>query len=179
MNHNRPHNLSLRSSRFDFHWECLHIIMVGILGIAVGVVSLGLQVSQGIVSYYSAYREQGQEIDGCMVREFTNIKSTLQVVPGLVEQVATHTLNSKQRQSIMTGNDDSLKNFVHSSGQLSFKRSIRGVAKSCRSCQSLVLFSKQCPIFTISKMLWFSLTGLPIKVLFRKEGYSGAHLFSL
>lgn len=75
-------------------------------------------------------------LDEYMVREFTNIKSTLQVVPGLVEQVTTHTLNSKQRQSIMTGNDDSLKNLAHSSGQLSFKRSIRGIAKSCCSCQS-------------------------------------------
>ncbi|KAM0126209.1 hypothetical protein ACHAO1_010206 [Botrytis cinerea] len=42
--------------------------MADVLGTAVGVVSLGLQVSQGIVSYYSAYRDQAEEIDGIAQR---------------------------------------------------------------------------------------------------------------
>ncbi|TGO50978.1 hypothetical protein BOTNAR_0373g00100 [Botryotinia narcissicola] len=42
--------------------------MADVLGTAVGVVSLGLQVSHGIISYYSAYRDQAQEIDGIAQR---------------------------------------------------------------------------------------------------------------
>ncbi|TGO07536.1 hypothetical protein BTUL_0267g00040 [Botrytis tulipae] len=42
--------------------------MADVLGTAVGVVSLGLQVSQGIISYYSAYRDQAEEIDGIAQR---------------------------------------------------------------------------------------------------------------
>ncbi|KAF7918501.1 uncharacterized protein EAE98_009744 [Botrytis deweyae] len=42
--------------------------MADVLGTAAGVVSPGLQVSQGIVSYYSAYRDQADEIDGIAQR---------------------------------------------------------------------------------------------------------------
>ncbi|ATZ45298.1 hypothetical protein BCIN_01g01050 [Botrytis cinerea B05.10] len=42
--------------------------MADVLGTAVGVVSLGLQASQGIVSYYSTYRDQAEEIDGIAQR---------------------------------------------------------------------------------------------------------------
>ncbi|KAF7926457.1 hypothetical protein BELL_0275g00020 [Botrytis elliptica] len=42
--------------------------MADVLGTAAGVVSPGLHVSQGIVSYYSAYRDQADEIDGIAQR---------------------------------------------------------------------------------------------------------------
>lgn len=37
--------------------------LVGALGTAVGVVSLGIQVCQGLSSYYSAYKGRNSKID--------------------------------------------------------------------------------------------------------------------
>jgi hypothetical protein len=41
---------------------------VGVLGTAVGVASLGIQVCQGLLSFCSAYRDQNSRIEGVYVK---------------------------------------------------------------------------------------------------------------
>jgi hypothetical protein len=55
--------------------------MADVLGLVVGVVSLGIQVSQGLISYYRDFRGQEEEISGLSTRLET-LKKTLLVLEG-------------------------------------------------------------------------------------------------
>lgn len=53
--------------------------MAEILGTAVGVVSLGIQVCQGLVSYYQSYKGQDEKVDD-LLRDVDQLSITLETI---------------------------------------------------------------------------------------------------
>ena len=57
--------------------------MAELTGLAFGVVSLGIQVSQGLITYYNDFRGQNEEIDA-LGNNLDALRQTLVVLEGLV-----------------------------------------------------------------------------------------------
>ncbi len=56
---------------------------IGVSGAAVGVASLGIQVCQGLLSYYTAYRNQNSEIKAICVR-IEGLRNILNYLKGVL-----------------------------------------------------------------------------------------------
>lgn len=61
--------------------------MADIAGTAVGIISLGIQVCRGLVSYYHEYRDQDEKITG-ILQDLTILSHGLELIEGCIAKVA-------------------------------------------------------------------------------------------
>lgn len=81
---------------------------IGALGTAVGVISLGIQVCQGLISYYSAYKGRNSKIDNVCdkINGLTGVFVALEeILPGLQND---HGSLASQVNDILTKSRESI-----------------------------------------------------------------------
>lgn len=66
--------------------------MADVAGTAVGVISLGIQVCQGLVSYYHEYRDQDETITA-ILRDLSILSHGLEIIQGCIAKVCFQQAN--------------------------------------------------------------------------------------
>jgi ankyrin repeat domain-containing protein 50 len=90
-------------------------MMADVVGLVVGVVSLGIQVSQGLISYYNEFRGQNEEIDS-LGSNLDALRHTLLVLEALMggdQQIVLQSADLVKTNIISTlGGISRLQNFL-------------------------------------------------------------------
>jgi uncharacterized protein YaaN involved in tellurite resistance len=73
--------------------------MAEVAGTAVGIISLGIQVCQGLVSYYQDYKGQDEKV-GDILRDVLTLSNTLEAIQNCLSK-----LNSSQLDTIAQAED--------------------------------------------------------------------------